>query len=89
MQVIFKFDFNNIANSFISKLKKKVLVETHQKDWPGQHSELLYWTSNGQFKSKMDLLTLDKVSNYKVTRGSLTNDFSERLEDIKATYTKR
>ena len=48
---------------------KNVLTETHKKNWAGQHSELLYWTSNGQFKSKMNL-PLEKVS--KIPLGALT-----------------
>ena len=48
MQVIFKFDFNNIVDSFITKPKEKVLVETQRKNWAGKHSELLYWTSNDE-----------------------------------------
>ena len=47
-----------------------MLTETHQKNSAGQHSELFYWTSYGQFKSKMNL-PLDKVS--KIPRGALTN----------------
>ena len=31
-----------VYNSFIVKLKKNVLTETHKKNWAGQHSELLY-----------------------------------------------
>ena len=46
-----------------------MLTETHKKNWAGQHSELLYWTSNGQFKSKMNL-PLEKVS--KIPLGALT-----------------
>ena len=42
-------------NSFMVKLKKNVLTESHKKNWAGQHSELLYWKSNGHFKSTMDL----------------------------------
>ena len=59
-----------IYNSFTVKLKKNVLTETHKKNWAGQHSELLYWPSNGQFKSKMNL-PLEKVS--KIPLGALTN----------------
>ena len=51
-------------------LKKNVLTETHKKNWASQHSELLYWRSNRQFKSKMDL-PLKKVS--KINRGALTS----------------
>ena len=32
------------------------MVEIHKKNLAGQHSQLLYWTSNGQFKSKIQLL---------------------------------
>ena len=49
-----------------------MLTETHKKNWAGQHSELLYWTSNGQFKSKMTL-PLEKVSKIPLralTKGS-------------------
>ena len=46
-----------------------MLVETHKKNLVGRHSELLYWTSNGQFKRKMDL-PLEKIS--KTTFGALT-----------------
>ena len=51
--------------------KKNVLAETHKKNWAGQHSELLYWTPNGQFKSKMNL-PLEKVSKLKIPLGALT-----------------
>ena len=51
------------------KLKKNVLIEAHKKNWTKQHSELFYWTSNKQFKRKMDL-PLEKVS--KITSASLT-----------------
>ena len=54
----------------LQKMKIKVLVKTHKQNLAGQHSELLYWTSNGQFKSKMDL-PLEKIS--KITCGALTN----------------
>ena len=46
-----------------------MLVKTHKKYWAGRHSKLLYWTSNGQFKSKIDL-PLKKVS--KITCDALT-----------------
>ena len=46
-----------------------MLTETHKKNWAGQHSELFYWTSYGQFKSKMNL-PLEKVS--KIPRGAMT-----------------
>ena len=59
-----------LYNGFIVKLKKNVLTETHKKNWAGQHSELSYWTSNGQFKSKMNL-PLEKIS--KIPLGALTN----------------
>ena len=67
-------------NSFIVKLKKNVLIETHKKNLAGQHSELFYWTSYGQFKSKMNL-PLEKVS--KIPRGALTSMkvSNDRLED--------
>jgi hypothetical protein len=32
-------------NSFIIKLKKKMLAEAHKKIWAGQHPELLWETS--------------------------------------------
>ena len=44
-------------------------TETHKKNWADQHSELLYYTSNGQFKSKMNL-PLEKVG--KIPLGALT-----------------
>ena len=56
-------------NSFIVKLKKNVLIEAHKNNLTKQHSELFYWTSNEQFKSKMDL-PLKKVG--KITSASLT-----------------
>ena len=46
-----------------------MLVEAHKKNYTKQHSELFYWTSNGQFRSKMDLC-LGKVS--KITSASQT-----------------
>ena len=63
-------------NSFIVKLKKNVLTETHKKNWAGKHSELLYWKSNGQFKSKMNL-PLEKVS--KIPLGALTNSIVNKI----------
>ena len=58
-------------NNFIVKLRKNVLTEKlGKKNWGGQYSEMLYWTSNGQFKSKIDL-PFEKLS--KITRGALTN----------------
>ena len=50
-------------------MKKNVLTETHKKNWAAQHSELFYWASYEQFKSKMNL-PLEKVS--KIPRGALT-----------------
>ena len=41
---------NYLIVLLIVKLKKNVLTETQKKNWAGQHSELLYWTTNGQFK---------------------------------------
>ena len=38
-----------------------MLIEAHKKNETKQHSELFYWTSNEQFKSKMDL-PFEKVS---------------------------
>ena len=75
IQVIFQMNVIEILlflayNSFIVKLKKNVLIEAHKKNKTKQHSELFYWTSNEQFKSKMDL-PLEKVS--KITSASLTN----------------
>ena len=58
--------FLTISNSFIIKLKKNVLAEAHKKNWAGQHPELLCWTSNRQFESKMDL-PLEKVSKITLT----------------------
>ena len=44
-------------------------AETHKKNWAGQHSEFLYWTSNGRFKSKMNL----PFENFsKIALGALT-----------------
>ena len=60
IQVIFQMNglaillFLTIYNSFVMKLKKNVLIEAHKKNLTKQHSELFYWTSNGQFKSEMD-----------------------------------
>ena len=54
--------FDNII--VIIKMKNNLLAKTHNKNWAEQHSELLYWTSNGKFKSKMDL-PLEKVSKIK------------------------
>ena len=59
IQVIFQMNeleillFLTIYNKIIIKLKKNVLVEGHRKNYTKQHSELFYWTSNKQFKSKM------------------------------------
>ena len=55
-----------------------MLTETHKKNWAGQHSELLYWTSNGQFKSKMNL-PLEKVS--KIPLGTLTTIIDKLLSN--------
>ena len=43
-----------------------MLAETHKKNWVGQHSELFYWTSYGQFKSKMICPSrkVSKITNY-------------------------
>ena len=46
-----------------------MLIEAHKKNWTKQYSELLYWTSNEQFKSKKDL-PFEKVS--KITSACLT-----------------
>ena len=46
-----------------------MLIEAHKKNLTKQHSELFYWTSNEQFKNKMDL-PLEKES--KITSASLT-----------------
>ena len=45
------------------------MIQPHKKNETKQHAELLYLTSNGQFKSKMNL-PLEKVS--KITSASLT-----------------
>ena len=62
--------FLTLYSSFIKKLKKNVLVETHRRGLAGRHPKMLYWTSNGQFISKMDL-PIEKVS--KITCGALTS----------------
>ena len=64
-----KFANLNSDNNFIVKFNKNVLTETHKNNWAGQHSELSYWASNGQFKSKVNL-PLEKVS--KIPLGALT-----------------
>ena len=46
-----------------------MLTKTHKKNSAGQHSELFYWTSYGQFKNKMNL-PLNKVR--KILHGALT-----------------
>ena len=46
-----------------------MFTETHKKNWAKQHSQLLRWTPNGQFESKMKL-SLEGVS--KITPTSLT-----------------
>ena len=55
-----------------------MLTETYKKNWAGQHSELLNWTSNGQFKSKMNL-PLEKVS--KIPLGALTIGVTMQVDD--------
>ena len=42
--------FVTILPTFVAKRPDlNMLVETHQKNVAGRHSELLYWTPNGQF----------------------------------------
>ena len=43
------------------RLGENVLAGTHGGNWAGQHSELLCWTSNGQFESEMNS-PLERVS---------------------------
>ena len=50
-------------------MEEKRVDRDSQENWAGQHSEFLYWSSDGQFKSKMNL-PLEKVS--KIPLGALT-----------------
>ena len=59
-------------------MKENVLTETYKKNWAGQHSELLNWIMNGQFKSKMNL-PLEKVG--KIPLGALTIGVTIQIND--------
>ena len=85
LYVVF-YELSDDQSYFLNKrtCKKNVLTETYKKNWAGQHSELLNWISNGQFKSKMNL-PLEKVS--KIPLGALTIGVTIQINDETEEFT--